>query len=522
MQESRFMTGENSDPPNESFQDAPTLRPDNLGDIRSSRIGLAPGKKVHGYTILAEVARGGMGIVFVAKHDKMERRVAIKTLLISSHTHSSDRQRFEVEAQAAAKLDHPGIVSIFEVGEYEDDPYLVMEWIDGDNLATRLNRGPFSVEETVRIAVEVADAISHAHQRGVVHRDLKPANIILDRQQNERAILTDFGVAKCIETIRGGLTTAGEPIGTPHYMPPEQADCSRGVVGPCSDIYSLGSVMYAMLSGRPPFQAASSIDVIMQVLSNEPVPLRKLNPALPAVLEAIVTKCLQKDIKRRYKTAAELSLDIQNFRDGKPTLARPLASWRWVEYQIRHHVLFATVSGSGLVLLLIALVSLAMAYANSLTNVMLLKQENMTLNEVLRNDRSHFRSQLSQLVDREVSEAEINLGRFASYAELVSNKDPDLATRLCIETIKLADRESLSSPPFCLDWLRNSFIKDGEASSLFRDSASPMEMASAAEERLSKKLSPDSKRAHELTVSGVATSIDPSPSTDPPLSPPSQ
>ncbi len=513
------MTAPNSETPNDSFKDEATIRPDASCNPCMSSGGLAPGMKVHGYTILSEVARGGMGIVFVAQHDKMERKVAIKTMLINAHAQSSDRHRFDIEAQAAAKLDHPGIVAIFEVGEYENDPYLVMEWIEGDNLATRLSRGPFSVEETVRVAIEVADAISHAHQRGVVHRDLKPANIILDRQQNERAILTDFGVAKCVEAIRVGLTTAGEPIGTPHYMPPEQADCSRGVVGPGSDIYSLGGVMYAMLAGHPPFQAPSSIDVIMQVLSNEPVALRKLNPALPAVLEAIVMKCLQKDLKRRYKTAAELSLDIQNFRDGKPTVARPLNAMRWVAYQIRHHVLFATVSGSGLLLLLVAFAGMTLAYTNALSSIMTLKQENLSLSDVLRNERVLFRSQLSQLHNREVPDAEFNLGRYASHAELASAKDPDLATRLSIETIKLADRESRPPPPFCVDWLRKYFSTLNETSLESLEGASPMELATAAELRLNKSLSADSKRAHEITVSGVATSSESIPAIErsPPL-----
>ena len=485
------------------------MRPDASCSPADSAGGLAPGKNVNGYTILAEVARGGMGVVYSAKHQKMDRQVAIKTMLINANCQSSDRQRFDLEALAAAKLDHPGIVSIFEVGEYEDDPYLVMEWIDGDNLAKKLSRGPLTVEETLRIAIGVADAISHAHQRGVVHRDLKPANIILDRNQNERPIITDFGVAKCAEAIRGGLTTAGEPIGTPHYMPPEQADCTRGIVGPCSDIYSLGGLMYVMLTGRPPFQAASSIDVILQVLSNEPLPMRKLDPTLPPVLEAIVMKCLQKDAKRRYKTAEELSRDIQNFREGKPTLARPLNMWRWVGYQVRHHVLFATVSGSTLLLLLIALTAVTMAYARSISEAMDLRIEKEKLSDVLGHERSHFRSELSRLHNRDISETEFDIKRFASHAEAASKKDPDLATRLSIETIKLADRDSLSAPDYCVQWLQNTLAKEGSSPNLRVEKATPMELAVAAEVLLDQKLSQDEKRNHNKTVSGVAPSVEP-------------
>ena len=501
----------------QSFMDVATVRPGASNDYIAIGRGLSPGKKVNGYTILSEVARGGMGVVFVAQHDKMERRVGIKTMLISAHGQSCDRQRFDVEAQAAAKLDHPGIVAIFEVGEYDCDPYLVMEWIEGDNLATRLNKGPLSVEGTIRIGIEVADAISHAHLRGVVHRDLKPANIILDHQQNERAIITDFGVAKCIETVRGGLTTAGEPIGTPHYMPPEQADSSRGVVGPASDIYSLGGLMYAMLTGRPPFQAASSIDVILQVLSNDPVPLRKLNPTLPAGLEAIVMKCLQKDARRRYKSAAELSLDIQHFRDGKPTLARPLNSWRWLGYQIRHHVLFATVSGSSVLLLLLATVAMAFAYATSLAELrtlrvelIMLQEEKKGFNDVIQNERKNFRMQLSRLQNREVTEAEFHLERQSKYAESISIKDPNLATRLCIETIRLAEKERLAPPAFCVEWLR-SILPQGSEVLLANaiENASPMELATLAEARLKATLSLESQRTHEITVAGVVPSFEP-------------
>ena len=492
-----------------AYMDVATVRPNASIDCNATTRGLTPGKKVNGYTILSEVARGGMGVVFVAQHDKMERRVAIKTMLISAHGSSCDRQRFDVEAQAAAKLDHPGIVAIFEVGEYDCDPYLVMEWIDGDNLATRLNHGPLSVQDTIRIGIEVADAISHAHLRGVVHRDLKPANIILDRQQNERAIITDFGVAKCIETVRGGLTTAGEPIGTPHYMPPEQADSSRGLVGPVSDIYSLGGLMYAMLSGRPPFQAASSIDVILQVLSNDPLPLRKLIPTLPAGLEAIVMKCLQKDPRRRYKTASDLSRDIQNFRDGKPTLARPLNSWRWLGYQIRHHVLFATASGSVGALLLIVSVAMTIAYANTLPELMRLREEKKGLNDVMQIERNNFRKLLSQLQNREVTESEFHLERLATYAESISKKDPDLATRLSIETVRLAEKEDLIPPVFCVEWLRSvvSLANNGFLADAIQI-VSPLELASAAETRLNATLTVDSKRTHEITVAGVVPSID--------------
>ena len=269
--------------------------------------------------------------------------------------------------------------------------------------------------------------------------------------------------------------------------------------------------MYAMLSGRPPFQAASSIDVILQVLSNDPLPLRKLIPTLPAGLEAIVMKCLQKDPRRRYKTASELSRDIQNFRDGKPTLARPLTSWRWFGYQIRHHVLFATASGSVGVLLLIVSVAMAIAYANILPELMRLREEKRGLNDVIQNERINFRNILSRFQNREVTESEFHLERLATYAESISKKDPDLATRLSIESVRWAEKEDLIPPVFCVEWLRSvvSLANNGFLADAIQV-VSPMELASTAETRLNATLTVDSKRTHEITVAGVVPSIDPS------------
>ncbi len=443
-----------------------------------------------GYEIISELARGGMGVVYLARHRTMGRRVAIKTMLTGLDRGSPERSRFEVEAEAAAKLDHPGIVCIYEVGEFQDEPYIVMEWIDGENLATRLYRGPLTIAEATRVAIDVANSMSHAHQRGVVHRDLKPANVLLDCQQDDRPIITDFGVAKCIESIRGGLTTAGEPIGTPHYMPPEQADSSRGVIGPASDVYSIGAMIYAMLTGHPPFQAASSIDVILQVLSSEPVPPRRLNATIPATLEAIVMKCLKKDAKHRYKNAGELAQDLENFRDDLPTVARPLNLLGRFRNEIRRHMLLATVSSSGVVLLLVATLVLTYAYANATAELLVLKQEHIELKEVLHDERSHFRSQLTKLHNPELGRGEFDLARLASFAEFESKQNPTLATQLAIESIRLSSREALDPPTFCLSYLK-TYVEKECTPQVFAAlaEATPNELADAAESHLNLRLS---------------------------------
>jgi eukaryotic-like serine/threonine-protein kinase len=260
------------------------------------------------YEIIREVARGGMGVVYLAKHRHLARQVALKMMLVDCTQYSSASDRFALEAEAVARLDHPGIVTVYEVGEHQGKPFIAMKYIGGGCLSDSLREGPLACRRALELGIEVSAAVAHAHERGVIHRDLKPANILLD--QDGRAVITDFGIAKFVEKARCHLTTIGEPIGTPHYMPPEQADASRGTVNPASDVYSIGAVIYAMITGRPPFQAASAIDVMMQVLSSDPVPPRRLNSTVPVALDAVVMRCLRKDAKQRYQTAAELEQDL--------------------------------------------------------------------------------------------------------------------------------------------------------------------------------------------------------------------
>ena len=282
------------------------------------------------YEIIRELARGGMGVVFQARQVSLNRPVALKMILAGQLANETDVKRFYTEAEAAANLDHPGIVPIYEVGQHEGQHYFSMGFVEGQSLAQRLADGPLPPREAAALMVKVAEAIEYAHGRGVIHRDLKPGNILLDRNGNPR--VTDFGLAKKLQGD-SGLTGSGQIMGTPSYMPPEQAGGKRGEVGPAADVYALGATLYALVTGRPPFQAATAMDTVLQVISDEPVPPRRLNPAVDRDLETICLKCLEKEPARRYASAAALAEELARFLAGEPILARPIGAparlWRW-------------------------------------------------------------------------------------------------------------------------------------------------------------------------------------------------
>jgi predicted Ser/Thr protein kinase len=216
------------------------------------------------YELLRELARGGMGVVFQARQVSLNRPVALKMILAGQLADEAAVRRFYIEAEAAANLDHPGIVPIYEVGQHEGQHYFSMGFVEGQSLAQKLANGPLPPREAAALMVKVCAAIEYAHQRGVIHRDLKPANILLDRGGNPR--VTDFGLARKLE-CDSGLTGSGQIMGTPSYMPPEQAGGRRGEIGPAADVYALGATLYALVTGRPPFQAATAMDTVLMLLT---------------------------------------------------------------------------------------------------------------------------------------------------------------------------------------------------------------------------------------------------------------
>ena len=282
------------------------------------------------YELLTEIARGGMGVVYKARQVKLNRVVALKMILAGQLANEADVKRFYVEAEAAAKLDHPGIVPIFEIGQHDGQHYFSMAFVEGESLAKKVANGPLPPREAAQLVQKVAEAVQYAHEHDIIHRDLKPANVLLD--VNGQCKVTDFGLAKQMKAD-SGLTGTGQILGTPSYMPPEQAAGKIDDIGPAADVYSLGAILYCLVTGRPPFQAANPMDTLLQVLDQEPAPPRQLNPQVPLDLETIALKCLEKEPARRYAKAVDLAEELGRFLRGEPILARPVGvvdrTWRW-------------------------------------------------------------------------------------------------------------------------------------------------------------------------------------------------
>jgi eukaryotic-like serine/threonine-protein kinase len=298
------------------------------------------GDAVPGYEVLGEIGRGGMGVVYKARQVALKRLVALKMILAGQHAGPGEVARFRREAEAVARLQHPNIVQIYEVGEHDGRPYLALEYVDGGSLAQRLREAPSAVREAAELVETLARAVDYAHRRGIVHRDLKPANVLLVRSDPIHGVLlgtgpaeaghyepkiTDFGLAKLADA--GADQTPSEAfLGTPHYMAPEQAAGKSKDIGPAADVYALGAILYECLTGRPPFQGATPLDTLEQVRTREPVRPSRLRPQVPRDLETICLKCLEKDPAKRYAAACGLADDLRRFLNHEPILARP-ASW---------------------------------------------------------------------------------------------------------------------------------------------------------------------------------------------------
>jgi serine/threonine protein kinase len=346
---------------------------------------------VPGFEVLGELGRGGMGVVYKARQVALQRTVALKMVQNGAHAGPKELARFRAEAGVIARLQHPNIVQIYDVGEATGRPYFALEFVAGGSLAQHLHGRPQPVRPAAQMVETLARAVHAAHANGVVHRDLKPANVLLvpaiqgsatgpETVQTASPLtaelgvlsavpkITDFGVAKCVvgDGEAAGLrspTVTGEVLGTPSYMAPEQAAGRSKEIGPAADVYALGAILYEMLTGRPPFTGETPLGTVLQVLHNEPVSVTGLRPNVPRDLETICLKCLRKEPRKRYGSALELAEDIRRFLRDEPIRARPATAvekvWRWV----RRHPVPAGLLAAGLLAPVVALAALSLLSA---------------------------------------------------------------------------------------------------------------------------------------------------------------
>jgi hypothetical protein len=315
---------------------------------------------IPGYEVEAVLGVGGMGVVFRARHLRLGRVIALKMALAGAYAGPHERERFQREAEAVAGLCHANIVQIHEVGDHEGRPYFTMEFVDGGSLAQKLAAAPQPVRWAAELVASLAEAVSVAHRAGIVHRDLKPGNILLTAEGTPK--ISDFGLARRLKG-EGTLTWTGTAVGTPSYMSPEQASDTAGPVGPATDVYGLGAVLYEILTGRPPFGAGSALDTLRQVLTLEPVPPSRLNPRVPRDLETVCLKCLEKEPGRRYTSAAALAEDLRRYLLGQVVEARPVGPLERAGKWIRRNKWVASLSAAAVFTLLAGtVVSLLFAF----------------------------------------------------------------------------------------------------------------------------------------------------------------
>ncbi|GAB4138825.1 MAG: hypothetical protein Tsb009_07300 [Planctomycetaceae bacterium] len=351
------------------------------------------------YELIREIHRGGMGVVFLARQRSLGRIVAVKLILSGVLASEQDVERFRTEAQATAKLDHPGIVPIFEIGEHKGLHYYSMAYVEGPNLNQLVSDRPLDPKQACRIMQKVADATQYAHDRQVIHRDIKPANILMADDEEPR--VTDFGLAKRLDENQS-LSGTGQVLGTPGYMSPEQAAGLSRKVGPTSDVYSLGATLYALITGRAPFQAASVWETIQQVQEKIPVSPCELNPAIDKDLETICLHCLEKEPSRRYSSAKELSEDLGRYLRGEPIQARPISLrgrfWRWCK---RNPVVASLTATTFSLTFLTAIISIV-AYVKTSRAYIKVSEANDQSARALEQSRANFRK-ARQTVDELLS-----------------------------------------------------------------------------------------------------------------------
>ncbi|HBE68160.1 MAG TPA: hypothetical protein DDW52_08420 [Planctomycetaceae bacterium] len=403
---------------------------------------------VSGYEVLKELGRGGMGVVYLARDTTLDRYAALKTFRATDHEQS---RLLTAEAKLSGKLSHAAIVPVFEVNAKCSTPYFSMAYVEGEDLSRRISRSVYSPREAAQLGVQIASAISHAHEVGVLHLDLKPANILLDARGNPH--VTDFGLFAFISdesTCNSGI------VGTPQFMAPEQALEDFDNIGPPSDVYSIGAVLYAAITGRPPLVGSSHMELISKVASQRPRHLQTLVPKTPTALDAIIMKCLEKAPAKRYSCAAELQADLEAFLNGNAIKAKPTGLISNLRYQIEHHVLAASISGTlALLLILFTVVSLIAQAIKNHYDVARLQDEVTAIERLYSQVHSSYldvvnKNEAAQEVDR------IHIEHSSDVARMLSaSMQPRRAAVYAADAILSAKVHGLQYEPDMEDILRS-------------------------------------------------------------------
>jgi len=389
------------------------------------KLGMAGVTSPPGYEILEELGRGGMGVVYRARQAALKRMVALKMILSGDHSSSEELLRFRDEAEAVAQLQHPNIVQIHDIGEMSGLPYFSLEFVDGITLQQKAGGEPLPVEEAAQMVETLARAMQYAHQMNVVHRDLKPGNVLLTKEGVPK--IADFGLAKRLD-IDSSRTRTGTIVGTPKYMAPEQAQGGKNI-GPLTDVYSLGAILYELLTGRAPFLAATPMETVMLVLDTEPVPPARLRPNLSRDIVTICLKCLQKDPGKRYDDAEALAEDLRRFQAGEPIMARPVSDterfWRWCK---RKPAIASSIAVSILLLLTVTFGSWAAAIS---INIEKNKAENSRAKALQKAIDEVIARKEAEVAKKSAEDAKI----IAEDAEKKAKESAQLASKRLIQTL---------------------------------------------------------------------------------------
>ncbi len=428
---------------------------------------------VPGYEVIRELGHGGMGVVYLARDHMLDRLVALKTFKVAKGSQTC--QLLTAEAKLSGRLNHAAIVPVFEVNAEAETPYFAMAYVDGEDLARRITSQVYSPVEAARLGAQVASAIAHAHDAQVLHLDLKPANILLCRDGSPK--VTDFGL---FAFLSDKSNQCDGVVGTPQFMSPEQALQDNESIGPASDVYSIGAVLYAAITGRPPLVASNNQELVLKVASQRPRHLQTLVTKVPVSLDTIVMKCLEKSPAKRYASAKELQLDLEAFCEGRPIAARPTGLVGKIRYQIEKHVLAASVSGSlVLLLILFTIISLLTQAVKNHYDVQRLEDELAAIEQVYGRMHKNFVTTASKS-QHEIEVDRITIESLTSLAmQLSASGSPQRAATFAANALSLADVHGENYDPALAPIIRGykpEWAEEGEDGKL-----SILEMANVIE-----------------------------------------